>query len=259
MFPKIIHQIWLQGKQNMPDKYNEKIDLITSKHSDYKYIMWDEISILELINTNPNWVKTYYSFLYLHQKVDYARYVILYICGGIYIDVDVKVIKSFDEILEKNKQYESVFSYTSANMAYSVAQCSHSQCLNNGIIISKPKSEILEILINHIDNNPHCNKLTPKVMCILHTTGPAIFTAIISKYYENNKDKIKILAGEYLEPCIMGKCNITDNTIVIHEHDGTWVPAFQYNFIKNYIKYDSYICIVFIILVIIFVWKKYMR
>ena len=136
-FPKIIHQIWLQGNKNIPEKYNSNIESINHNNSEFEHKIWDEISILEIIHTNPDWTKTYYSLKYLHQKVDYARYIILWLIGGIYVDMDVKSIKSFNDILEKTKEYDLVVSSINVNNINSMIQCQHSQCLNNGVIIAK--------------------------------------------------------------------------------------------------------------------------
>ena len=92
-FPKIIHQIWLQGIDVIPSKYINNIETIKQFNPDYQHIIWDEKSILEIINTNDSWKKTYFSFKHLHQKVDYARYVILWLKGGLYIDIDVTALK----------------------------------------------------------------------------------------------------------------------------------------------------------------------
>ena len=47
MIPKIIHQIWLGDKNKRPlDLMRTVID----RHSDWKYILWSEANIGDLIN-----------------------------------------------------------------------------------------------------------------------------------------------------------------------------------------------------------------
>ena len=40
-------------------------------------MLCDEIKIIKLINKNKYLLNKYYSFIYLHQKVDFAKFVIL--------------------------------------------------------------------------------------------------------------------------------------------------------------------------------------
>ena len=49
-FPKIIHQIWIQGENNLSEEHIKKINDIKKKHLDWEYILWDEIMILKLIS-----------------------------------------------------------------------------------------------------------------------------------------------------------------------------------------------------------------
>lgn len=252
-FPKIIHQIWLQGENNIPSKHFKNIKSIKEFNPQHKYILWDEISILEIIHKNKTWTKTYYSLIYLHQKVDYARYIILYLFGGLYIDIDVKAIKSFDDLLEKHKKYDLIVSCLNINEFNSILQCQHQKCINNGVIISKPNVEVLKNMIEFVDIDNKCTDVTPKTICINTTTGPLAFTTIIMKYIKSNKNnKILLLQPEYLEPCTLGICNSTKNTIIEHKHDGSWVPEWQYNLIKFYLEYTiSTIIITLLVLCII--------
>jgi mannosyltransferase OCH1-like enzyme len=175
-FPKIIHQIWLQGKKNIPEKYDSNIESLRHHNLDFEHKIWDEISILEIVHTNPTWTKTYYSLKYLHQKVDYARYIILWLMGGIYVDTDVKALKSFNDILDETYDYDLVVSSININEINSMIQCQYKQCLNNGVIIAKPNADILNEIIKYVDSHNECSNIAPKVMCINKTTGPLMFT-----------------------------------------------------------------------------------
>lgn len=262
-FPKIIHQIWLQGKNNIPSKHEKNIQSIQTFNPDYEHIIWDEISILQIIHTNEVWTKTYYGLKYLHQKVDYARYVILWLMGGLYVDIDVKAIKSFDDLLERHKKYDLIVSCININEINSMMQCQHKRCLNNGVIIAKPNVEVIKKIIEYVDENTTCSDITPKVLCINTTTGPLAFTQVIMEYIKNNTDNnILLLKPEYLEPCTLGICETTSNTIIEHKHDGSWVPEWQYNLIKMYLQHTIKFVVVLSILLLVIVYliyKKYYR
>ena len=96
MIPKIIHLCWLSG-----DKYPAKIaKCIASwkKHlPDYEIMLWDTKRFD--LNTS-NWVKQAFEAKKYAFAADYIRFYALHNFGGIYLDSDVEVLKSFNPLLD---------------------------------------------------------------------------------------------------------------------------------------------------------------
>ena len=246
----MIHQIWLQGKSLIPDKFEKNINSIKQNNPDFKYIIWDEIKILELISENKDWINLYYKFIYIHQKIDFAKYVILHKYGGIYIDIDVEILKSFNQLLNQYKDYDTIVSELNLPGFESIITSGNSKSYNNGIILTKKDSIVMKSLIDEIIKSYYVSPIFHfKVLLINNTTGPNIFTRVINK----NLDHVKVLDSEYLEPCVRDDCIITDNTIAIHKHNLSWMPDEFKNIIDLYLKYKIIflICITLIIYIII--------
>jgi len=96
MIPKIIHLCWLSG-----DPYPAKIVkcLATWKKflPDYEVILWDT----NRFDLNSSiWVKQAFEKKKYAFAADYIRFYALYHHGGIYLDSDVEVLKSFDDLLD---------------------------------------------------------------------------------------------------------------------------------------------------------------
>ncbi len=218
-------------------------------------MLWDNDDILHILSKNNIWWTTYNNFLYMHQKIDYAKYIILYLYGGIYVDIDAKQLKSFDNLLDKYKNYDLIVSELNINYTLSYLYCQKDKCVNNGIIFSKPNTEIMKLIIDYINENYKCNIMS-KLFCILTTTGPIMFSKVIDSY--KNKDKIMILKSEYLEPCILDSCNITDNTIIAHHHDGTWYSLITRNIIVIFIDY-TYVIISIILLICLLIYIYWIK
>ena len=255
-FPRIIHQIWLQGEGDIPDKYKKNVNIIKNFNKDWQYILWDETKILNLINNYRDYIKTYYQFIYLHQKVDFARYIILYLIGGIYIDMDATSIKPLDSLVEKYNNYDVIISSTDTNILENYITCGKSVCYNNGVIISKQKAEIINNFIKRICKNDNtCDYRFSKIGCISSTTGPQIFTDFMIKH--KNDPKLLILPSEYLEPCVFDNCNITENTFIKHVHEGSWVNI-NLLFVLRFYSKNKILCylLVFILLSGLFVYIK---
>ncbi len=99
MIPKVIHYCWLSGDE-YPELVCKCINSWKSILVDYEFVLWDT----KKIDINSNlWLKqacdnTKYAF-----AADYIRFYALYHYGGIYLDADVEVLKSFDDMLNQRQ------------------------------------------------------------------------------------------------------------------------------------------------------------
>lgn len=260
--PKIIHQIWMQGINDVSDQNMSRINNIVNLHKKWKYVLWDENMIYELLKNNPDWLDEYDKFVYLHQKVDFAKFVILYNFGGIYIDIDCDIIKNLDDIFAKIDDYDIILSKMSDKIdsISNYIMCGkNSDCLNNGIIIGKPHTYILSYLIENFKTQ--CNFYENKIMCIQNTTGPPIFNELIDLYIKNNNkpDDILILPNYYFEPCIGQRCSIEAETYIAHKHELSWLSENQkiiFDFFSQLNLIYLTLFIITIIIILIYVMKK---
>ncbi len=95
MIPKIIHLCWLSGDP-FPDEIKKCIDSWKKYLPDYDIWLWDtnRFDVNSTIWTKQAFEKRKFAF-----AADYIRLFALYNYGGIYLDSDVLVYKSFDELL----------------------------------------------------------------------------------------------------------------------------------------------------------------
>jgi len=252
MFPKIIHQIWYQGG-SCPDNLNQNTIKLKSYHKKWKYILWDNKKIINLIKNDREVLDSYKKLKYMHQKIDFAKYIILYKMGGVYVDMDVDIIKSFDSMLEKFNSYEVILSSINLNRLESYIFCQSYPCLNNGIMIAKSRTNFMKKIIKNIINtskNPGLD--LNKSEFINRTTGPSLITDVYKNYSEQHQ--IKILEWDYLEPCTMtGLCQTSDRTYAKHYHNVTWMDSYISYPLYIYFKYKLQIYMMLIIVLIIFI------
>ena len=105
--PKKIHYCWF-GKGQKPDIVNKCIQSWRKILSDYEIIEWNEENFD--INCNKYVKQAYESKKYAFVS-DYVRLYALYNYGGIYLDTDVEVFKSFDDLLDN----ESIWGFEQEN------------------------------------------------------------------------------------------------------------------------------------------------
>ena len=97
MIPKIIHYCWLSGDE-FPPLIQKCIDTWKEQLPDYEFILWDTNKFkLE----NNIWVKQAFESKKYAFAADYIRLYAVYNYGGIYLDTDIEVLQSFNNLLER--------------------------------------------------------------------------------------------------------------------------------------------------------------
>lgn len=92
--PPVIHYCWL-GRNPLPDLYKKCIDSWHKFCPDYQIVEWNEDN-LDL--TENDFAREAYEVGKYGFVPDYFRLKIIYEHGGIYLDTDVEMIKSFDDL-----------------------------------------------------------------------------------------------------------------------------------------------------------------
>lgn len=98
MIPKIIHYCWLSGDP-YPELISKCIASWKEKLPDYSFVLWD---INKVSECNSDWVDEAYRAKKYAFAADYVRFYALYHYGGIYLDADVEVLKSFNDLLNRS-------------------------------------------------------------------------------------------------------------------------------------------------------------
>lgn len=228
MIPKVIHYCWISEKEDycLPKSVQSCIDTWKQNLPDYIIKEWN-INNFD-ININ-NYVKEAYNSKKYAFVSDYIRLYVLYNYGGIYMDTDVKVLKSFDNLLE-NKAFMGFESLDR------VATC---------IIGSESKNYIIKEMLDLYDKKNFVKEngtldLTPNTVLI---------KPILKKYnikYNNKiqkKDSITIYPIEYFCPFdyLTERINVTINSYTIHLFNATWQDKEEKEYIDLYrLYYNKY-------------------
>ena len=252
MIPRIIHQIWFQDNyqneinllkikninldrifsSNIPQKFKKNIIKMFSFNADYYYILWNQETIEKYVLFEP-YKKLYYSYDLMIQKIDLAKYLILYLYGGIYIDVDTYNLKCFDKIFNLYPKADLLlsksvpFNFFEAKLASKNLNCNMKNFINNGILISKKNHYFWILLMQEMikqknkNNEPIYNYLFN--IKVFNTTGPAIMTNVFQKFNFLFKNTV-LLENKFFEPCVGfdPTCVPNKDTITYHQHTSTW-------------------------------------
>jgi inositol phosphorylceramide mannosyltransferase catalytic subunit len=101
MIPNIMHHIWIQGANQMPLRLKENTISCQLANNKTVFMFWDDESISALLKGHDMELYRFYSksSISFAQKSDIARYVIIYLHGGVYVDTDYKCIKNIMDMV----------------------------------------------------------------------------------------------------------------------------------------------------------------
>lgn len=212
MIPKIIHFCWLSGEP-YPNKIQYCINSWKEKLPDYEIRLWD----LFRFDVNSSiWCKEAFESKKYAFAADYIRCYALYTEGGIYLDSDVEVLKSFDDLLQLPY---FIGEEQGGNIEPAVMGCEKGwEFLGKMLTYYKDR---------HFITDNACDMLTL----------PIIMSEEIRKHYEYTKikapirfqiddKKLCVLPAEYFSPKYPNgfKCPVTMNTYAIHHFVASWYP-----------------------------------
>lgn len=211
--PKITHQIWMQGWDVLPPKFNDNVKALHELNPNYTHMKWDEEGLrLECRKYGDECLKKFDSFQYMISKVDFGRYVLLYHYGGFSVDTDMKPLQGLDKVGE----YTGKSDFLISSSAYPFQTM-----VNNGIIICRPHHPILkEIIDTIIQDKTRENEYILREMYVHNSTGPLFIARQLEKY----KDKILVLDNKYFEPCLSVDpyCKVGKESVMDHQHEMSW-------------------------------------
>lgn len=201
--PKIIHQTAPSDKSKWKDDWYtcQRTWLSLYPEPEYTYRMWNDDDLENLIMNDFAWYYDIYkSYKKNIQRIDIARYFILYKYGGIYADMDYMCMKNFYDILPPNK------------VSISESPYKHIEFLQNALMASNVKNDFFLKVIEEAKNRKDSE-------AVLYSTGPVL----ISDVYLQNKDMVNALPSNLYNPPKINPEEFNDpNVIAKHFFTTSW-------------------------------------
>lgn len=108
--PRIIHQIWVQGVDAMPQRYVELTATWARRNPGWTHRLWDETSLRALLERG-RWWPVYDAQPEVVARADVARYALLQRFGGVYADVDSECRRPIDALLGRSRICVTTYSH----------------------------------------------------------------------------------------------------------------------------------------------------
>ena len=215
--PKIIHFFFLCG-DDYPELVQKCLESWKEKLPDYEIKCWTT----ENFNVN---ICRYTKEAFLARKYafvsDYVRLYALYTEGGIYLDSDIEVLKSFDDLLENS-------AFTGFEKRNQIAAWIFGSEKGNTIFkefLDYYKDKPFVLSDGRYDMTPNPIPITE--ICMKH--------GLIVDGTKQKLDSIMIYPQDYFCPYnrAIEKLNITKNTYTIHYFNGSWIDENKKQIIFN--------------------------
>jgi mannosyltransferase OCH1-like enzyme len=207
---KFIFQTWKTTE--VPEKWKKAQESIITMNKEYEYKLFTDEDNRNFIKSHfPFFLETYDKFEYNIQRADAIRYCILYIHGGIYLDLDYQCNKSFDEIETLlTKQIGLVRSINTPNVT------------TNSIMISTVKNHPiwLECIRNMMKKTPFF--IRGKHLKVMTSTGPIMLNRVRKqKKFQNDIQLLNIVQN--CNVCGINECKPDLNYILTPLEGSSWL------------------------------------
>lgn len=170
--PRIIHQTW--KTDTVPDKLKPLQKTWIENNKEWEYKLWTDENNYDLIEQHYPWFLPYYkSYPHHIQRVDAARYFILYHHGGLYADLDMQCLLGMDPLTDS----------IGGVIVGHEGQVHHdgTQRIGNAIILSSRHHpfwlRVFQALIEC-----HAKSNARKIGTVFVTTGPSFLHEVYLKY-----------------------------------------------------------------------------
>ena len=207
MIPKIIHYCWF-GRGEMPESAKKCIASWHEHMPDYEYKLWNEDSFDVMRNDYAQEAYAAKKFAFVS---DYVRLWALEQEGGVYLDTDVEVFKSFDDLL--------------VYKAFAGFEGSKHLPMGTCVMASEPhglwvKEQLDSYANRHFVKEDGSPDLTTNVQFI---TARMREQGFIQNGKEQDYKDLHVFPAEYFSPRLTtGEYNRTENTYCDHLGIGSW-------------------------------------
>jgi len=200
IIPKNIFQTWYT--KNLPPKMKESVDLLKKQNPEFNHFLFDDNECREFIQDNfeLDVLKAFDSLIPGAYKADLWRYCILYIYGGIYLDIKFHCVNNF-KLLTLTEEEHFARDYLISGVY-------------NAVMITIPKNNVLLKCINQIVSNVK-NKYYG-ASC-LHPTGPALLGGF---FKQNEKNAFKLFHIEKQDEKGVSKHVYCNTTLILENYVG---------------------------------------
>ncbi len=215
LIPKIIHQTWKVTRLDRQQQAD--VDTWTGLNKGYIHKLWTDEDMLEFFQTSmPGYLATFQALTAIAERVDFFRYCLLYVFGGVYADLDTECLRPLAEYVPTDAEavvgLETVFG----------SEPDESSLYCQWTLASRPGHPLFKAMIEDIVANANTVYSPDPDMNVMLKTGPRAWTRVI----QSRDDWSVHVLGMNVWACGQGYETSTPCSdpiaAVRHRFEGTW-------------------------------------
>lgn len=214
MIPKVIHYCWLSDGP-MPPRLQAYIETWKKVLPDYELRLWD---FTRFPRERSQWVREAFDSRKFAFAADYVRAYALYHEGGIYLDSDVEVLKSFDPLL---------------SLPYFMCREMGSRSVEAAVVGAEAGHPLYRALLDYydsrsfirLDGTPDTTTMPKVIDRTLRSLGVTLADVDSPEQVRRDRpDLLYMLPSEYFSPINIENLELrrTSRTYCIHHFAGSW-------------------------------------
>lgn len=201
VIPKYVFHTWATKK--LPTHMKKNLSLLKKKNPDFEFFLYDDEMCRDCIRTHfgLNEMNAFDTLIPGAYKADLWRYCVLYVYGGIYMDIKLQTIDPFQL---KHLLYEEHFPRD--------IDCQGHKGIWQGLLVCKPGNPNLKLAIESICQHVRDYYYGPTDLSV---TGPGLLYDIVHKQDKNVYERSKTKLDTMNIPTITNNVGIYFNDIPI--------------------------------------------
>lgn len=186
MIPKKIYQTW--KTKNLSGKLADVVKKFQEVNPEYEYQLFDDKDCKDFIEQHfgKNYANAFDILIPGAFKADFWRYCVLYINGGVYLDIDMTPLAPLKQIIPNNTSFVSVVDKNNSNLV-GIYQAFLACC---------PKHPIMKYSLEFSFANIAMRRMG-EIYDTLTITGPGVVGVALNLYWNKENTNSSIQPGKY--------------------------------------------------------------
>jgi mannosyltransferase OCH1-like enzyme len=230
--PKILHLTW--KSKSLPPDFQFLVQKMAALHPDWQIRLWTDEEMMAFVKEKgaPHQFQKYSDYIKTIQCCDYFRVFVLYVMGGVYLDLDIDLDRSFDEL----PGYVNAFFPCEKVMSPAALAANKNRDavrIGNYAMGAVPAHPFFKVLLDRLQSAKSSEE---GPAWVLETTGPGLLTTVYHDYVKAAKNvgegAVTILWPELTATSKRCQCESADGVTACrvggfgaHLHAGTWRTA----------------------------------
>lgn len=211
MIPRIIHQIYMQGWDAIPDEVKANIAAFQKRNPGWEYRFYNETSGRQFIADRlPEYLAAYDRIeqRYFAARSDFLRYCVCYVDGGFYFDLKSVAARPLDEILGPDDEFVlSQWPFVHESSQHRELRHIAGYEYVVFFLAASKKNPLLRAVLDHVARNVLQYRLRDGVgrPGVLRVTGPIAYSLAIEANRGRHPHRIARMQEDlHLEPSMYG-------------------------------------------------------